>query len=185
MCFIKRRQSQKGFTIIELMVVLFIISVLLLTFTQLIGNLQKRLFLTTNRLDLNAYLKLSRDKAVVSGKTHVLIVDHEAKKIGLKALPAEFANKPLDISMVGSSDGEDLLPGAWVLKQIPLPFDLKAIFSLSGQELKGHYTYVFFYADGSSDSLLWQTEKGGIFLSSQPANSFALSKEFFEELSFP
>lgn len=176
-------QSKKGFTIIELMVVLFIISILSVSIYQVLSGMWKSEFVSVGRLDLNNYLILSREKAVSSGVDHVLIVMRKEKKVGLKKLPKGVNSKALDVSVTANSEENYLLEGDWVLQPIALPSDFENIFSVSGQKLEGPYNYLLFYSNGSSDPLIWKTENGGLYLSSEDNLNITLDQEFFDKHS--
>lgn len=169
---------KKGFTIIEFMVVLLVMSILSTLLYQMVNSLWKNQLIAINNIDLNNYLMLSREKAS-AGSTYVLIVMHEEKKVGLKKL--ETAKGQWNITQ----DDAYLLEGGWAMEPIPLPKDFVALYSLSGLELSKPYSYIFFYPDGYSDSVIWRFSENGLYLSSLPNNNIALDEEFFDKFFNP
>lgn len=174
---------KRGFTIVELMVVLLIISVLSFSIYQVISGLWKNQFISVSRFDLNNYITLAREKASSSQFTHVLIIMREEKKMGLKKLPKGLDHRALDLSITAGSEEKYLLEGDWVMEPVALPSDFEDIFSVSGQKLEGPYNYLMFYPDGSSDPLLWKMKDGGLYVSSQSNLDITLDQDFFDKFS--
>lgn len=169
---------KKGFTIVEFMMVLLVLSILSTLTYQMVNSLWRNQLISISNMDLNNYLILSREKAS-SGSTCILIVMHEEKKVGLKKLE-EGKNQ-----FEAAQDNAYLLEGDWAMEPIPLPKDFVALYSLSGLELNGPYSYILFYPDGYSDSVIWKFDESGLYLSSLPNNNIVLEEEFFNKFFDP
>ncbi|MEW5745813.1 MAG: GspH/FimT family pseudopilin [Nitrospirota bacterium] len=100
-----RITSRRGFTLLELIIVMFLVSLMLGLSTVLLVNALPSSNLDATAREVSAVIRYARSLAVISGERQVMTLDMDAKRFGIegrgsKAIPPEVA-----VSVVDPAEG--------------------------------------------------------------------------------
>ena len=172
-----RCKKKHGFTLIEIMIVLAIIGSLLILTSQLFTSFTGASLGEQPKDQLNYYFSMARSRSLNTGKKHTLIINLEKRTLGLRTFSALLDNtldsnlSKLSLSLASKTlqqtkddTSEDRIKALkkarsdtkWVVKPIGLPKKLIHIYSISKLELKGPIIRLFFYPNGTSDSIIFE-----------------------------
>ncbi len=167
---VRKLRRQKGFTLVELMVVLVIGgSLLLMAYNLLTGFMQAQLS-GNQDIALEGYFQDARRQALIQAKTLTLEINLDKKTFGLREYDpklelnpdsslqqlAEIKRYRNDRMIDEDRDKEEKPKPKWVNPEKKIPTVLTKILSSSGLELTGPILYIHFYPTGNSDSVILQ-----------------------------
>jgi len=164
------KQSRRGFTLIELMVVLVIgASLLLLAYNLMTSFMQQRLS-GNQDMAFEGYFLDARRQALILQKTLTIEINLDKKTFGLREFDSRLElNADASLQQLAEikryrtardderdkekEENEKPKP-KWINKPQNIPTALKRILSSSGLELTGPLIFVHFYPTGNSDSVI-------------------------------
>ena len=168
---------RKGFTLIELGLVIFFASVLIIFGSSLINIFSSEKLNKNPQKELSFYFRIAREKAFSDGTKYTLEINLEEKTIGLREFIPEIdysidsTVRDLTISQarrnlleIEYEDEEELYEKLkknnkkkkWIIKKQKIPNTVTKVYSVSNLEIKGPVIYLFFYPNGTSDSVVFE-----------------------------
>ncbi len=176
-------RSSKGFTLIEIMIVVVLSGAIMGLGYQLLQSFVSSSFSENTALQIKQLFRFGRAKAIETGSILSLSIDLKEREMGLRyydpkleyeqdatieSLAHEKAQDSYRFKRIlekkeelkdskeadAEIDGEDIVPDEWILGPSSLPSDLKTLYSVSGIKLSNSKTYIHFYPNGTSDSLI-------------------------------
>jgi len=175
----KKHGSIKGFTLIELTIVLIIISFLFAVAGPRIAKGLSGLSLTTSAKKLAAALRYARSQAVNKSQAYSVIIDREHARIVIRGIPKPVTQPPDDAyqeEFAPEADrAEDLKEVVNEVKVVPVADGVSfQEVSIGGQEVNGgkeELPQMIFFPDGTSLG-------GEIVLANNRERTFAVGVDF-------
>ncbi|MDH5716564.1 MAG: prepilin-type N-terminal cleavage/methylation domain-containing protein [Spirochaetia bacterium] len=165
----QKTAARKGYTLIELMVVIAIIGSLLFLTYQLLTGIWRDKFTGDSGLQIEGLFEKGREYAFANGKTLVLEINLEKEEMSLREKkemekgPSQiYSEKFTDDYRKNQSDKEeDNEEGEenetkWLIEPVNIPDDISDIYSVSGLKLIGPVIHLYFYPNGTTDSVIIQ-----------------------------
>lgn len=171
---------KKGFTLIEILIVFSLASVLMLFGIRLLNTFTDFSFETSAYKNIDYYFLITRKKALSTGKKYTLELNLEEKIFGVRefiprldntfdtttdTLSEDSYDRTLKESKVKISTDEDSDEENksidWFIARQRLPKNFEKAFSISLLEIKGPILRLFFYPNGTSDSIIFQYSESG------------------------
>jgi len=175
----KNRGSIKGFTLIELTIVLIIISFLFAVAGPRIAKGLSGLSLTTSAKKIAAALRYARSQAVNKSQTYSVIIDREHARIVIRGIPKPVTQPPDDAAQEELAPEEDVAEERKeVVNEVKVVTVADGIsfqeISIGGQEVNGgkeEMPQMIFFPDGTSQG-------GEIVLANNRERTFAVGVDF-------
>jgi general secretion pathway protein H len=175
----KNRGSIKGFTLIELTIVLIIISFLFAVAGPRIAKGLSGLSLTTSAKKIAAALRYARSQAVNKSQAYSVIIDREHARIVIRGIPKPVTQPPDDAAQEELAFEEDAAEERKeVVNEVKVVTVADGIsfqeISIGGQEVNGgkeEMPQMIFFPDGTSQG-------GEIVLANNRERAFAVGVDF-------
>jgi len=175
----KNRSSIKGFTLIELTIVLIIISFLFAVAGPRIAKGLSGLSLTTSAKKIAAALRYARSQAVNKSQAYSVIIDREHARIVIRGIPKPVTQPPDDAAEEELAFEEDAAEERKeVVNEVRVVTVADGIsfqeISIGGQEVNGgkeEMPQMIFFPDGTSQG-------GEIVLANNRERTFAVGVDF-------
>lgn len=175
----KNRSSIKGFTLIELTIVLIIISFLFAVAGPRIAKGLSGLSLTTSAKKIAAALRYARSQAVNKSQAYSVIIDREHARIVIRGIPKPVTQPPDDAAEEELAFEEDAAEERKeVVNEVKVVTVADGIsfqeISIGGQEVNGgkeEMPQMIFFPDGTSQG-------GEIVLANNRERTFAVGVDF-------
>jgi len=175
----KTCDSKKGFTLIELTIVLIIMSFLFAVAGPRIAKRLSGLSLTTSAKKIAAALRYARSQAVNKSQAYSVIIDREHAQVVIRGIPKPVTQPPDDAAQeefaTEEAAAEDL---KGVVNEVKLVTVAEGVsfqeISIGGQEFtggKGELPQMIFFPDGTSQG-------GEIVLANNRERAFTIGVDF-------